>query len=106
MRDEAKAEEMVDQLREAFAQNIRTAMTGLPAHQALQLADTLCAVQLELLAGLRVSYRAREPIDGEAIAESWRRGLSLREVIAAHGCSRPTAYKYHPGKRTKRAKAG
>lgn len=103
MRDDAKADDMVDQLREAFARNLRTALTGLPAHQALQLADTLCTVQLDVLAGLRVTYRAPPPVDGEAITESWRRGKSLREVMDEHKISRSAAYKYHPSKVAKTA---
>lgn len=106
MSDDAKADEMLEQLREAFAQNIRQAVTDLPAHQALQLADALCTVQLDVLAGLRVSYRAREPIDGAAIAEAWAQGRSLREVMDAHKCSKVTAYKYHPTKSAKRASVG
>ncbi len=106
MSDDAKADEMVDQLREAFARNLCTAMAGLPAHQALQLADTLCAVQLDVLAGLRVSYRARDPIDGAAIAEAWAQGKALREIMRDFKCSKVTAYKYHPTKASKRAAAG
>lgn len=99
MSDDAKADEMIDQLRDAFALNLSKAVTGLPAHQALQLADALCIVQLDVLAGLRVSYRAREPIDSAAIAEAWAQGKSLREVMRDCKCSKVTAYKYHPTKR-------
>ena len=105
MSDDAKADEMLDQLRDAFASNIRKAVSDLPAHQALQLADALCAVQLDVLAGLRVSYRSRDPIDGAAIAEAWAQGSSLREVMDAFKCSKVTAYKYHPTKAAKRASA-
>lgn len=105
MSDDAKADEMLDQLRDAFAKNIRKAVSDLPAHQALQLADALCAVQLDVLAGLRVSYRTREPIDGAAIAEAWAQGKSLREVMQDCGCSKVTAYKYHPTKASKRFNA-
>lgn len=98
MAGDVKADEFVDQLRSEFSDQIRTTVRDLPPHQALQLADALCRVQLDVLAGLRVNYRARPEIDGDAIAESWRRGLSLREVMREHGCSRVTAYKYHPNK--------
>lgn len=98
MSDDAKADELVDALREAFALNLRSAVVDLPAHQAFQLADALCAVQLDVLAGLRVSYRSRDPIDGAAVAEAWARGKTLREIMRDHKCSRATAYNYHPTK--------
>lgn len=105
MADDAKAEEVLDQLRESFATRIRDVARDLPAHQALQLADSLCRVQLDLLAGMRVHYKAKPVVDGLAIAESWARGKSLREVMHDHGCSKVTAYKYHPTK-GQLAKAG
>lgn len=98
MTDDAKADEVLDTLRGAFASNLRTAVAGLPAHQALQLADVLCTVQMDVLAGMRVSYRAREPIDGAGIAEAWARGGTLRDIMRDHNCSRATAYNYHPTK--------
>lgn len=103
MADDAKAEEFLDQLRDSFARNIRTAVADLPPHQALQLADALCAVQLDVLAGLRVSYKARPHVDGEAIAEDWRRGRVLAEIMRDHSCSKVTAYKYHPNRQPRRA---
>lgn len=106
MSDDAKADEMVDQLREAFARNLCTALTGLPAHQALQLADSLCAVQLDVLAGMRVSYKAKPAIDSEAITEDWRRGLTVAEITRKHGISKPTAYKHHPNRGQKHVRAG
>lgn len=105
MSDDAKADEMLDQLRDAFALNIRKAVSDLPAHQALQLADALCTVQLDVLAGLRVSYRSREPIDGQAIAEAWAQGKTLRDIMGTFKCSKVTAYKYHPTKAAKRVSA-
>lgn len=98
MSDDAKADEMLDQLRDAFALNIRKAVSDLPAHQALQLADALCTVQLDVLAGLRVSYRSREPIDGQAIAEAWAQGKTLRDIMGTFKCSKATAYNHHPTK--------
>lgn len=106
MSDDAKADELVDKLRDAFARNLRTAVADLPAHQALQLADALCAVQLDVLAGLRVSYRSRDPIDGAAIAEAWARGKTLRDITSEFKVSKPTAYKYHPAKGLKRVTSG
>lgn len=103
MADDAKAEEMIDRLRDTFAQRIRDSVADLPPQQALQLADALCYVQLEVLAGMRVHYRARA-IDGEAIAEDWRRGLTLQEITRKHGVSRPTAYRYHPSGKAKPAR--
>jgi len=98
MADDAKADEYLDQLRDSFAERIRDVVRDLPAHQALQLADSLCAVQLNLLAGLRVTYRARPAMDTEQITEDWRRGLGLSEIMQKHQISRTTAYKYHPSR--------
>lgn len=103
MADDAKAEEILDQLRDAFHARIRDAVRDLPAHHALQLADGLCAVQLDVLEGLRVSYKARPRVDADAIAEDWRRGENLQEIMRKHDCSRVTAYKYHPNKQQRRA---
>lgn len=99
MADDAKADEMLDQLRDSFARQIRQVAIDLPPHQALQLADALCAVQLEVLAGLRVLYRAPPKVDGESITEAWRRGRSLSEITREFKVSKVTAYKYHPDKR-------
>lgn len=104
MAEEARAEEMTDQLRDAFAASIRRMVADLPAHHALQLADTLCSVQNDVLAGKRITYRARNPIDADAIAEDWRRGMPLGEIVRKHQCSRSTAYKCHPN-RQHRARA-
>lgn len=98
MADDIKADELIEPLRDSYAQSIRTMEPGIPAHAALQLADALLAVQLDVLAGKRVSYKAKPPIDGEAIAESWRLGMPVEEVMRKHGCSRPTAYRWHPSK--------
>lgn len=105
MAEETKAEEVTDELREAFVARIRGAAPDMPAHQALQLADALCAVQSDVLAGRRVTFRARPPINGDAITEDWRRGLSLEEIMRDHKCSRRTAYNYHPSKQRKLAAA-
>lgn len=102
MADDAKAEDVLDELRDAFTSNIRQALTGLPACEALQLADALCTVQLETLAGMRVRYRASAPVDADAVTESWRRGLSAREVMRKHKISRAAAYKHHPSRADKR----
>lgn len=98
MADDIKADELIEPLRDSYAQSIRTMEPGIPAHAALQLADALLAVHVDVLAGKRVSYKAKPPIDGEAIAESWRRGLPVEEVMRKHGCSRSAAYKHHPSK--------
>lgn len=104
MADDAKADEVVGMLRESFAQQIRDAVRDLPAHQALQLADTLCSVQVDLLAGMRVTYKARRALDGAAITEDWRTGLTLPEIMRKHGVSRAAAYKYHPAGVRKRVR--
>lgn len=106
MAEDVKADELVDQLRDQFSQRIRGTIADLPAHQALQLADALCRVQLDLLAGLRVSYKAPPKVDGDAIAEDWMRGLSIAEITRKHGISRSTAYSHHPVKPSKRRRAG
>lgn len=103
---DVKAEEMVDQLRDQFADQIRSLSREIPAHQALQMADALCTVQLATMAGLRVTYRAEPKVDGDAIAEDWLRGMKIGEIVKKHKVSRPTAYKYHPSKDTAAAKAG
>lgn len=101
MADDTKADEHIEQLRDHFAQQIRETVRDLPPHQALQLADSLCTVQLNLLAGLRVTYKAAPRVDGEAIRESWMRGLSAAEIMRKHGVTKPTAYKYHPNRDAK-----
>lgn len=103
MADDAKAEEMLGQLRDAFNARIRDTVRDLPPHQALQLADALCTVQIDLLAGLRVQYRAKPEFDAEAVIESWRRGKTVAEIMKAHGISRATAYRLHPTKAAKTA---
>jgi hypothetical protein len=80
MADDIKVDELVDQIRESYAASIRIAEPGIPAHAALQLADTLVAVQMD-----------------------WRRGKPLQEIMRDHGCSRAAAYKYHPSKMQRRA---
>lgn len=106
MSGDTKGDEIVAQLRDAYADSIRSAVADLPAHQALQLADTLCSVQLEVLAGLRVTYKVRPSWDGDAIKEDWRRGLTLAEIMKKHECSRTAAYKYHPGSPSRRTSSG
>lgn len=106
MADDAKADEYLDQLRAGFAERIRDTCRDLPAHQALQLADSLCSVQLDLLAGLRVTYRAKRAIDAAQVTEDWRRGLALTEIMRKHGISRSAAYKHHPMRLQGQRKAG
>ena len=102
MRDDAKAEDLIEPLREAFAKSIRSAVQDLPPHQALQMADALCGIQLEVLAGLRVTYRGPTPVDGPAITEAWRKGGVLQEIMRDFGVSKTTAYKHHPNRPAKR----
>lgn len=104
MADDVKADDLVDQLRDQFSTQIRNTFRDVPAVEALQLAATLCDVQREMLAGLRVTYKARPAIDGDAITESWRRGLTLKDIMKAHGCSRAAAYKYHPNQQERPAR--
>lgn len=103
MADDAKAEEMLGQLRDAFNALILDTVRDLPPHQALQLADALCSVQIDLLAGLRVQYRAKPEFNAESIIEDWRRGKTVGEITKAHGVSRATAYRLHPTKAAKTA---
>lgn len=103
MREDTKADEMVDELRQAFAQRIRDEVGALPTHQALQLADALCDVQLDLMAGLRVTYRAKTKHDPVAIRADWVAGRTLPEIMNRHGCSRTKAYEHHPSKLKRQA---
>jgi hypothetical protein len=104
--DDIKAEDFTDPLRNAFAKQIRDGVPGIPPHHALQLADSLCMIEADLYAGKRVSFRAKPEVDGAAITESWRLGLSLPEIRAKHGISKSTAYKYHPNANAKQARTG
>ena len=106
MADDTKAEELLHQLRDSFNTRIRETIRDLPAHEALQLADALCTVQLDVLAGMRVTYKAAPKVDGDAITEDWRRGKTLAEIMHDHECSKVTAYKYHPDKARKARRAG
>jgi hypothetical protein len=106
MAEDAKADEMTDTLRTSFAESIRRGVPDIPAHHALQMADALCAVQADVLAGLRVTYRARPEVDVEAIAEDWRQGRSIGEIVEKHKVSRSMAYKCHPSKTVRPAKQG
>lgn len=101
MADDVKAEDMLGPLRDAFATRIRDAARDLPAHQALQLADALCTVQLDVLASLRVHYKAKPAFAPEAVTEDWRRGKLIGEITKDHGISRSMAYKLHPSKLAK-----
>lgn len=105
MAEDVKADDVVGQLRDSFARQIRDAIRDLPAHQALQMADSLCIVQCDVLAGLRVRYRAREVVDEDAIRECWAGGATVKEVMKSQGVSRVTAYKYHPSKQVRRRAA-
>lgn len=97
-RDDVRAEEVVEALRARFATALCEALGDLPPAQAMQMADGLCTIWMESLAGLRVTHRA-EPtscVDGAAIARAWHDGLQVTEIMRRHGCSRATAYRYHP----------
>lgn len=96
MSERIKATDIVDQMRAAFATGIAEVIVGTPAHVALQAADHLCAVWLAELAGFEVAVPALPKVDGAAITEDWRRGLSADEIRRKHGCSKRTAYNYHP----------
>lgn len=96
MAEDVKADEVIEQLRDSFARQIATTIRDLPAHQALQVADALCTIQLETLAGMRVLYKAAPKVDGEAITEAWRRGIPVDEIRRVFKVSKATAYKYHP----------
>jgi hypothetical protein len=106
MAEDVKADELTETLRTSFAESIRDAIADLPPHLALQLADTLCSVQLDVLAGLRVRYKARTEVDSLAITEDWRKGLSLGEITDKYQVSRTTAYKHHPNRNVRHAKSG
>lgn len=99
MADDVKADDFTDELRRRFAQSISRGVGGIPAHHALQLADVLCMVQADVLAGKRVTFKVQPECDGEAIAEDWHCGLSLAEIMRKHGISKATAYRHHPNRR-------
>jgi hypothetical protein len=61
---------------------------------------------MDVLAGMRVTYRATTPLDVAAITEDWRKGMSLQEITSKHRISRSAAYKHHPNRSAKRAKSG
>lgn len=105
MADDVKADDFTDELRRRFAQSISRGVAGIPAHHALQLADVLCVVQADVLAGKRVAYKARVECDGDAIAEDWHVGLSAAEIARKHGISKAAAYKYHPNKHYKQRRS-
>lgn len=96
MAEDVKADELVDQLRDSFNQKLRDEIKDLPAHQALQLADALALVQLDVLAGMRVSYKAAPKVDVGAVAADWMRGMSITELCQKHNISKATAYRLHP----------
>lgn len=106
MTEEANADELVDPMRDAFAQNIRDTVRELPAHQALQLADNLCLIWLDQLSGMRVTYRLKPMPNGHAIAEDWAKGVHISEIMKKHKCSRATAYRYHPNKNNRLSRTG
>ncbi len=102
MADDVKADDYTDALRKRFAQSISKGVAGIPAHHALQLADVLCTVQADVLAGKRVSFKAAAKVDGDGITDAWQRGLSLGEVMRQFQVSQSTAYKYHPNRMQRR----
>jgi len=105
-REDVKAEDLVQQLRAQFAASIREAIAGVPAAQALQVADGLCTVWIEALAGLRVTHKALPVVDGAAITAAWRNERPLAEIMQCFGCSRATAYRHHPTRVAKDARRG
>ncbi|MBN4937319.1 hypothetical protein JY409_04585 [Stenotrophomonas maltophilia] len=98
MAEDIKADELLDQLRESYVASIRAAEPGIPAHAALQIADMLVTVQMDVFAGKRVRYRSKAEFNGAAIAEDWARGMPVQEIMRKHNCSRSAAYKYHPAR--------
>jgi len=98
MAEDIKADDLLDQLRDSYVASIRAAEPGIPAHSALQIADMLVRVQLDVFAGKRVRYRSKAEFNGAAVAEDWARGLPVQEIMRKHGCSRSAAYKHHPSR--------
>jgi hypothetical protein len=98
-----KIEDEVVALRAELTKALQQTLSGLPAHQAFQAADHVLTVMQEQLAGARVVFPAGRKFDGDAIAADWKAGLSLDDITAKHGCSKPTAYRYHPAGKPKRA---
>jgi hypothetical protein len=103
MSDKVKADDLVPAMREAFVRGIRETLAGTPTAHALQLADRLCTVWREQLAGLLVDGGSPgRRIDGAAIRADWGDGKTLAEIMARHECSRATAYNHHPSRTTRR----
>ena len=90
-----KADDVVNELRAAFAAGIRDTITGVPAAQALQAADALCELWKVTLAGMRITMPTLK-FDADAVRADWVAGLSVVEIMRRHGCSRSSAYQYHP----------
>lgn len=101
MSERVRADDVVSQLRDAFAKGIAEILVGTPPSHALQAADHLCGIWRTVLAGVDVAMPARPKVDGPGIAEDWHRGLSVVEITLKHACSRRTAYNYHPNRRVR-----
>lgn len=96
MTDKTRPEDLVPILRDAFARQIREALTGTPAHHALQLGDALCTLWIDAIRGLVIEGGPLRSIDHAAITRDWHAGLSADQIATRHGISRATAYNHHP----------
>lgn len=106
--DRSLDDQTTDELRKTFAAILRDA-AQMPGAQAFQAADAVLSGMRSILAGQRLSVPAEKQIDRDAIAADWHAGCTVTQIVKRHGCSRSTAYAYHPQKRngaTKSAPAG
>ncbi|TWG93592.1 hypothetical protein L599_001200000520 [Luteimonas sp. J16] len=98
MAKDANADELVDQLRDQFNKQIQDTIRGLPPYQSLQLADSLCRIQLDVLAGTRVLFKAKRKVDREAVIEAWRKGATIETLMRDFNISQSYAYEILPAK--------
>lgn len=101
MTERIRVDQVAEQIQAQFIETIRDTVRTLTPAQAIQVADDLFGKLKDTLAGLNVAFPSPPKVDGEAIAEDWRRGLSAADIQSKHGCSRRTAYNHHPNARTR-----
>ena len=99
MSDDAHVDEVVDQVKAAFAEIIRDCFgEKSPPTLSQYVAARLCESWISELRGMRVSVPSSQRGRREAIASDWVAGFGLLEVMLRNNCSRATAYRYHPSR--------
>lgn len=99
MSDDAHVHEVVQQLQEAFGEVLRDCFSSLQPSLAHYASVRLCEALQAELRGMRVTVPAGR-LDHEAITADWSAGLGIGEIMQRHGCSRASAYRYHPSRRS------